>query len=100
MMTVITETTLEPGQEAQWDQAFAERLADVQGQPGWLGLQLLVPLDAPNRRVVVGTWEARAAWEAWHTTDTFRRTRQRMNELAQSDGQERWYEVVQSAGQS
>lgn len=96
-MTVITETTIEPGQASQWDRAFGERLADAQQQPGWLGLQLLIPLDAPNQRVVVGTWESRAAWEAWHTTEIFQRTRRQMNALDQSDGQERWYEVVSTA---
>ena len=97
MMTVITETTIKPGQETQWDQAFQERLADAQQQPGWLALQLLIPLDAPNKRVVVGTWQSRAAWEAWHTTETFQRTRQQLNALGQSDGQERWYEVASTA---
>ncbi|MDP9371957.1 MAG: antibiotic biosynthesis monooxygenase [Chloroflexota bacterium] len=97
MMTIITETTIESGQEPQWDEAFQERLADARQQPGWIALQLLIPLEAPNKRVVVGTWETRAAWEAWHNTETFQRTRQRMNELDQSDGQERWYEVVSTA---
>ncbi len=96
-MTVITETTLEPGREAEWDRAFQERLADARNQPGWHGLQLLIPLDAPNRRVVVGTWESRAAWEAWHATETFQRTRQPMNEADRTDGQERWFEVASSA---
>ena len=100
MMTVITETTIEPGQEPQWDEAFQRRLADVQGQRGWLGLQLLIPLDAPNKRVVVGTWENRAAWEAWHATEGFQETRRAMNELDQSDGQERWYEVISSASKA
>ena len=97
MMTVITETTLEVGQEPAWDNAFQERLAEAQKQPGWIGVQLLIPLDAPNKRVVVGTWESRADWEAWHATETFQRTRQQMNELNQSDGREQWYEVVSVA---
>lgn len=98
MQTVITETTLEPGQEARWDAAFQERLADARNQPGWVALQLLVPLDAPHKRVIVGTWESREAWEAWHRTETFQRTRTRMNEADRSDGQERWFDVAQSAG--
>ena len=94
MMTVITETTLETGQEAQWDQAFQERLAAARQQPGWIGVQLLIPVDDPDRRVVVGTWESR---EAWHQTDTFQRTRQRMNEADRSDGRERWFQVASVA---
>ena len=97
MMTVITETTLEAGQEAEWDQAFQERLAAARQQPGWIGVQLLIPVDDPDRRVVVGTWESREAWEAWHQTDTFQRTRQRMNEADRADGRERWFQVASVA---
>ncbi len=97
MMTVITETTLEAGQEAEWDQAFQERLAAARQQPGWIGVQLLIPVDAPDRRVVVGTWESREAWEAWHQTDPFQRTRQAMDHADRSDGRERWFQVASVA---
>jgi len=55
MMTVITETTLKPGQEQEWDRAFEERLRAAKQQPGWVDTQLLIPEDEPNKRVVVGT---------------------------------------------
>ena len=97
MMTVISETTIEPGQEPAWDKAFAERLADAENQPGWINVQLLIPLDAPNKRVVVGTWESRAAWEAWHTTEGFQRTRKQLDAVKQSDSREQWHEVVNIA---
>jgi heme-degrading monooxygenase HmoA len=98
MMTVITEVTIEPGQEPQWDKAYEERARDATNQPGWAGLQLLIPLDAPNKRVVVGTWQSRADWEAWHRTRSFQRTREQMDGVQQSGGHERWYEVVTRAG--
>jgi heme-degrading monooxygenase HmoA len=94
MMTVITETEIEAGQEPQWDEAFRERLEDAANQPGWVGLQLVVPLDAPNKRVVIGTWETRADWESWHTSETFRSTRERLDKVQQKGGPETWYEVV------
>src|SRR3954451_14346537 len=95
MMTVITEITIEPGGEPAWDEAFRERLADAPNQRGWIGLQLLIPLDAPNRRVVAGTWESRADWEAWHTTETFARTRERMDAVQQKSAMDRWFEVIE-----
>jgi heme-degrading monooxygenase HmoA len=97
MMTVITETTIESGQEPPWDAAFEERLRDVQNQSGWISMQLLIPLDAPNKRVVIGTWQTRAAWEAWHTTETFQRTRKQMDAVKQSSSDDSWYEVVNTA---
>lgn len=94
MMTVITEIEITSGQEPQWDAAFRDRLEDAANQPGWVGIQLVIPLDAPNKRLVVGTWENRADWEAWHNTDVFRSTRERLNGVEQTSSDETWYEVV------
>lgn len=93
-MTVITETAIESGQEAAWDDLYHQRFEDARTQPGWVAMQLLIPADAPNSRVVVGTWQRREDWEKWHATDTFARTREQMNRLTQSHGQDRWYEVA------
>jgi heme-degrading monooxygenase HmoA len=101
MMTVITEVEIEAGQEPQWDRAFHERFGEAPKQPGWVGVQLLIPVDAPNKRVVVGTWQSRADWEAWHSMPAFQRTRKAMDGVQQAGGQERWYEVVhQASGES
>ncbi|GBD16304.1 hypothetical protein HRbin26_01199 [bacterium HR26] len=94
MMTVITEVTIEPGQEPQWDRAFQERIDDVRNQPGWIEVQLLIPVDAPNKRVVVGTWRSRADWEAWHETEVFKKTKEIMDAVEQQKGEDRWFEVV------
>jgi heme-degrading monooxygenase HmoA len=32
-------------------------------------------------RTIVGTWESRDAWEAWHGEDAFRETRERLDGL-------------------
>lgn len=66
MMTIMTESTIEAGNEAQWDAAFAMRLEAAQGQPGWRATQVLIPDDNPQKRVIVGTWQSREAWERWH----------------------------------
>lgn len=93
MKTVITETTVKEGQEGAWDAAYRERLEDARRQPGFVGMELLIPEDQPRLRVVVGTWQSQAAWSAWHETDIFRRTRERMNAATTDDGTPRWYEV-------
>lgn len=97
MMTVITEATVGPGNEAGWDAAFAERLQSARAQPGWLALQVLIPEGEPQKRVIVGTWESREAWERWHGADPFRQTRQRLDTLDQADGRERWFTVASMA---
>jgi heme-degrading monooxygenase HmoA len=93
MMTVITDTTVKSGHEADWDAAYRERAGDARKQDGWVDLHLLIPEDAPNMRVVVGTWRDKAAWEHWHGTEGFQRTRDALNAATESDGSERWFTV-------
>jgi len=93
MMTVITETTLKPGQEQEWDRAFEERIGAAKGQPGWVDAQLLIPEDEPNKRIVVGTWRSRDDWERWHQTSTFQQTREPMNRSTADDGRPEWHQV-------
>jgi heme-degrading monooxygenase HmoA len=94
MMTVVTEIQIKPGQEPQWDAAFKERLRDAPNQQGWVGIQLVIPLNDASKRVVIGTWESRADWEAWHDTDVFKSTREQLNQVEQESSDETWYEVI------
>ena len=94
MMTIVTHVTIEPGKEPDWDTAFRERVSAVKKQPGWVSVQLSIPTREINKRVVIGTWETRAAWEAWHTTDAFQRTRQVMDGVETGAREEWWHEVT------
>jgi heme-degrading monooxygenase HmoA len=94
MMTVITRATLREGTEPEWDAAMRERLETARGKSGWIGGQLLIPLERLNERVIVGTWETRADWEAWHSDETFRATRERMEGLEERPSETTWHEVV------
>jgi heme-degrading monooxygenase HmoA len=94
MMTVVTRVRLKQGEEPAWDQAFRQRIADVRDQPGWIGVQLAIPLESPGERVVLGTWETRADWEAWHGTQAFQDTRAAMEAAEAGDHSEAWHEVV------
>jgi heme-degrading monooxygenase HmoA len=94
MMTVVTEVTLREGSEPEWDAAMRARLAAVRGRPGWVGSQLLIPNDAMHRRVIVGTWQTRADWEAWHKDPAFAETRARLEGLEAAPSREAWHEVI------
>ena len=100
MMTVITRVSLKAGSEAEWDEAMRERLAAVQDQQGWVGGQTLIPVEGPNQRVIVGTWDSRADWETWHEDPAFKDTRQRLEELQDQPDQMEWFEVVIEARES
>jgi heme-degrading monooxygenase HmoA len=57
-------------------------------------VQLCIPAEAPNERVVIDTWETRADWEAWHATEVFEKTRAQMEGAESEDRREWWHEVV------
>lgn len=95
MMTIVTHVTLKEGAEPEWDAAMRERLLAARDQPGWIGGQLLIPLDGLDRRIIVGTWQSRAHWEAWHKDPTFAETRRRLAGLEARPSERWWHEVVE-----
>ena len=97
MMTIVTEVTLREGSEPEWDAAMRARLSAVRGRPGWLSSQLVIPTDALNRRLIIGTWQTRADWEAWHTDLAFAETRARLAGLEAAPRRESWHEVMLDA---
>lgn len=98
MYTVITETTLKPGKEAEWDHAFQERVKSVSQQPGWMGVDLLTPDGDQTKRVVIGNWRSQEDWDHWHASDAFKQSRSQLGEATADDGEPRWYEVTLCQG--
>ena len=94
-MTIVTHVTLREGSEPEWDAAMRDRLAAAADKPGWVGGQLLMPLNRLNRRVIIGTWQTRADWEAWHLDPAFAETRQRLEGLEQGEAENWWHEVLE-----
>ena len=94
-MMVVTHITLKPGAEPEWDATIRERLAGARTHRGWRGAQVLIPLDGPNRRVIIGSWNTRADWEAWHEDPTFATTRDRLCGLEAAPREMIWHEVIE-----
>jgi len=93
MMTVVAHIKIAQGQEPDWDAAMRERVVAAQEQRGFVSVQLCIPADALDERVVIGTWESRADWEAWHESEPFRITRERMDRY-EIERKREWHEVV------
>jgi len=98
MMTIVTHVELKPGTEGEWDRAMHERLHAAETRDGWVAGQLLRPVDKPNHRVIVGTWQTREHWETWHRDPAFRETRKRLDGLEARPAQEWWHDVVEGRG--
>ncbi len=94
MMTIVTHVTLKEGSEPEWDTAMRERLEAARGRAGWVSGQILMPLHALNKRIIVGTWQTRADWEAWHQDAAFQETRRRLDGLSEGTPEEWWHEVL------
>jgi heme-degrading monooxygenase HmoA len=95
-MTVITHHALRDEAAAQeWDAAMYERLTAAHDQAGWIGGQLLRALNDRTLRTLVGTWETREHWQAWHEEPAFRQTRERLEGLQSRPSETTWYEVVE-----
>ncbi len=97
MMTVITRVVLTEGDEPEWDAAMRERMAAAEDCTGWVAGQVLMPAESLNERVIIGVWQTRANWEAWHGDEAFVRTRERLDRLQSGIADMRWHEVLHDA---
>lgn len=94
MMTIVTQVTLREDGLEQWDQAMQERVDAAKDRPGWVAVQLLRAVELPQRRAIVGTWQSREDWAAWHDDEAFRETRTRLEGLQDGPSETVWYEVM------
>jgi heme-degrading monooxygenase HmoA len=94
METIVTHVRIKSGQEQAWDEAFGERVAAAREQPGFVAVQLCAPAERASERVVIGTWQTRDDWAAWHGTPEFRRTREELEEADPERTDEWWHEVL------
>ena len=97
MMTVVTTITLEPEATGEWDSLIRERFRSAQSRAGWISGQVLARTDSPTTRVIVGTWQSREDWEAWHDDPAFQATRGRLDELPAEDHVTVWYDILEDA---
>ncbi len=95
VMTIVTVLTLKEGDEPEWDGIMRERLEAARGQPGWVAGQIAIPVDRLDQRAIMGTWETRAHWEAWHDDPAFAGTRERLEGLQEQGSETRWFEVIE-----
>lgn len=97
MITIVSTMQLRSDSAEEWDQLIRERFRSAHDREGWLSGQLLSPADAPDTRVIIGTWRSRRDWEAWHEDPDFLSTRKRLDELQKVDHQTAWYDVIEDA---
>jgi heme-degrading monooxygenase HmoA len=61
----INAISVPDGAGPELEKRFAHRLHAVDGQPGFLGFELLRPVSGDNRYFVYTRWESEDAYQAW-----------------------------------
>ena len=100
MMTIVTRVTLRAEGVDQWDRVMHARVEAARERPGWVSAQLLKGVDQPLARAIVGVWNSKDDWTAWHDDETFRTTREQLAGLEDGAVESTWFEVVENAGAS
>jgi heme-degrading monooxygenase HmoA len=74
-MAVVKINAIEvaPERAAMLEERFANRAGEVERMPGFLGYELLRPVDGESRYFVYTRWESEEAYQAWVTSDSFTR---------------------------
>ncbi len=62
-----------PGKGPELEERFARRAAEVEGMPGFLGFELLRPVEGETRYFVYTRWESEDAFRAWVESPAFTR---------------------------
>jgi heme-degrading monooxygenase HmoA len=94
MVTVVTRVNIREGSEPEWDAVMRDRMGNARARAGWIRGQILMPLDSLNQRVIIGTWETRADWEAWHADESFVETRRGLEGMQAQPDETWWHEVL------
>jgi heme-degrading monooxygenase HmoA len=74
-MAVVKINAIEvaPGKGPELEERFARRAAEVEGMPGFLGFELLRPVEGESRYFVYTRWESEEAFRAWVESPAFTR---------------------------
>jgi heme-degrading monooxygenase HmoA len=69
----INAIEVDPARGPELEQRFAQRAAEVESMPGFLGFELLRPTEGETRYFVYTRWETEEDFQAWVKSAEFRR---------------------------
>ena len=74
-MAVVKINAIEvsPERAPELEERFAKRAAEVERMPGFLGFELLRPVEGETRYFVYTRWESEEAFRAWVESPSFTR---------------------------
>ena len=74
-MAVVKINAIEvsPDRASELEERFAKRAGEVEKMPGFLGFELLRPVEGETRYFVYTRWESEEAFRAWVESSSFTR---------------------------
>ncbi len=69
----INAIEVDPERGAALEERFANRASEVEKQPGFLGFELLRPVEGETRYFVYTRWETEEDFQAWVKSSAFTR---------------------------
>jgi heme-degrading monooxygenase HmoA len=69
----INAIEVDPERGAALEERFANRASEVEQQPGFLGFELLRPVEGETRYFVYTRWETEEDFQAWVSSQSFTR---------------------------
>jgi heme-degrading monooxygenase HmoA len=69
----INAIEVEPGRGPALEERFANRASEVERMPGFLGFELLRPVEGESRYFVYTRWRDEESYRAWVESDAFTR---------------------------
>src|SRR4051795_9412988 len=73
MVVKINAIEVAPGRGPELEERFARRATEVESMPGFLGFELLRPVEGESRYFVYTRWESEEAFRAWVESSVFTR---------------------------
>jgi heme oxygenase (mycobilin-producing) len=73
MVVKINAIEVAPGKGPELEERFKRRAAEVESMPGFLGFELLRPVEGESRYFVYTRWESEEAFRAWVESPAFTR---------------------------
>ncbi len=73
MIAVANRIFVNPEYAEQFEQRFRDRAGLVDEMPGFISNQVLRPLNEGDPYVVLTYWESREEFEAWVSSDAFKK---------------------------
>ena len=81
MFVVMNRLPVNPDYAEQFEERFANRAREVDRMPGFIRNQVLRPGSSAEPYIVLTYWQSRQDFEAWTSSDEFRRGHARSGTL-------------------